>query len=392
MRGGSPALVASTPVREAGSGGGAPEGALRRRLAQAPMTVTLIGVCWGVFLATLGLCLGGSGRPAQVLMESTTSMALCRDAMVAGGGLELGRVWVDGEWWRVATTGLQHGSWLHVALNTWSLWVVGEWAEAVWGRVRLLLLFVISSVLGCLASVGWAEAPMVVGASAGVLGIAGALLIGRLLGRGEVGRRLRPISAATLGGTLAILLAIGFFVPVIAQAGHIGGLVAGGLLVLAWSGRAGLGKGLGAVGVVTLAVGLGWVARSPEGRAGFHEFQGHRLLELERPGDAMGAFERALRLEPEEPGLANAVAYSLALAGVELERAEVLVRFALDSDPDNADYLDTLGWIHCRSGRVSEGLDLLEQAREAADREVPEIEEHIETCAEAEVSRETSGD
>jgi membrane associated rhomboid family serine protease len=391
MRGRGSPLVASGRVEDAKPGGSEPEGALRRRLGGAPMTVTLVGLCWGVFVATLGLCLAESEHKTLILVESTTSMLLCRDAMLAGGALELGRVWVDGQWWRVGSTGLQHGSWLHVILNTWSLWVVGEWAEAAWGRGRLLLLFVVSSLLGCLASLGWAEAPMVVGASAGVLGIAGALLMGRLLGRGALGYRLRPISAGMLGGTLAILLAIGFFVPVIAQAGHIGGLVVGCLLGLAWSGRGAVSQVVGWVGVASVAALLGVVAQSPDWRPGYHEFQGHRLLERGEPDEAMAAFEQALRLQPDEPALANAVAYSLALAGVELERAETLVRSALAVEPENADYLDTLGWIHCRSGRVEEGLAELERAREAADRPVPEIEEHIETCAEAEVSRETSG-
>jgi membrane associated rhomboid family serine protease len=365
-----------------------PGRALKHRLRRVPVTVGLISLCWGVFLATLATCLAGVDAPGRALLESTTSLGMCRGPLVSGGALELARVWVDGDWWRVATTGLQHGSWLHVGLNTWSLWVVGEWAEAAWGHTRVLVLFVVSSVLGCLASVAWAEAPMVVGASAGVLGIAGALLVGRLFGRGEVGRRLRPISARVLGVTLAVLLAIGFVVPVIAQAGHIGGLAAGCLLGMSWTG--GGGRRVVAWSLaVALAGGLGRLAQAPTWRPGYHEFTGHRLLELERPDEAIFAFERALEKRPDDPVLANAVAYSLALAGVELDRAEQLVTLALEAEPDNADYLDTMGWILCRRGDTQEGLVWLQRAKGAAEGFVGEIEDHLETCAEADVSRET---
>jgi membrane associated rhomboid family serine protease len=368
-----------------------PGRALRLRLRRSPVTVGLIGVCLGVFVATLGVCIGRAADGPRVLLESLTSLGMCREALVWGGALELARVWLDGEWWRVGTTGLQHGSWLHVLLNTWSLWVVGEWAEATWGHARLLLLFVVSSTVGCLASLGWAEAPMVVGASAGVLGIAGALLAGRLLGRGEVARRLSPISARGLGITLAVLLAIGFLVPIIAQAGHIGGLAVGALLGAAWAdSRRRARRVLGWVAVAAGALALVWTAREPSWRPGYHEFSGHRLLELERPSEAITAFDRALSSRPDDAALANAVAYSLALAGVELDRAEALVQGALEAEPDNADYLDTLGWIYCRRGQTEAGLTVLRRALEEAGGSGAEIEEHLEECGKAEVSRETS--
>jgi membrane associated rhomboid family serine protease len=361
------------------------------RLRQSPVTVALIGLCLGVFVATLGACVSASPSWGRVLLESLGSLGACRETLVAGGGLELARVWVDGEWWRVATTGLQHGSWLHVILNTWSLWVVGEFAEAAWGRARLLVLFVLSSTVGCLASVGWAEAAMVVGASAGVLGIAGALLVGRLFGRGHVAERLSPISARHLGWTLALLLGIGFVVPIIAQAGHIGGLLVGGLLGLAWADpNRRLRVWLARAGLLGLTVGLTWAARAPAWRPGYHEYVGYRLLDLDRHDEAADAFDRALAMRPSDPVLANAVAYGLAEAGVDLERAEQLVAIALEADPENADYLDTLGWIHCRTGRVESGLVLLQRASEASGGGVEEIEKHIQTCAEADVPRGTS--
>ena len=65
-----------------------------------------------------------------------------------------------------------------------------------------------------------------------------------------------------------------------------------------------------------------------------------------------------------------------------LERAEVLVRGALESEPDRADFLDTLGWVLCKQGRTVEGVEVLEQAQGAAGGHIPEIAEHVERCPE----------
>lgn len=332
------------------------------------------------FVGTLGVCAVGADAPSDVLVSSGWSLGTCKETLVGAGALELARVWVDGEWWRVATTGLLHGSWIHLILNIWSLFVVGEWVERLWGAPRFLVLFALSSLAGCLASVVWAEAPMVVGASAGILGIAGALLVARVVGNTEVRQQLEPISAATLGGCLAALLLIGFFVPLIAQAGHLGGVVAGAVIGLAWGrggavvGRAGvLVVGLGCAGLVNLA--------GESQRNGFDEFVGYRLLERGEHSAAVVAFDRALERRPEDATLANAVAYSLAEANVELDRARTLVNQALQVEPENADFLDTLGWLECQAGNREAGLAALDQAEAAAEEEIPEITEHRELCA-----------
>jgi Tfp pilus assembly protein PilF len=110
---------------------------------------------------------------------------------------------------------------------------------------------------------------------------------------------------------------------------------------------------------------------------------GAELLSRGEFEPAAAHFDAALLASPEDAELANGVAYSLAEASIDLERAESLVRRSLEADPDNADYLDTLGWVLCRQGRVDEGRAALEQAKAAADREIPEIDEHFDVCATA---------
>jgi len=364
---------------------GIPALSMGSRLAAAWVTVTIIAVCLVAFAGTLAVCATRVDAPGSMLAGSWIQLRMCEDTMKDAGALHLSSVWLDGSWWRVISAGFLHGSVLHVVLNIWSLWVVGEWAERAWGHARAAVLFGVSSVMGCLASAAWVEAPMVVGASAGIMGMAGALLVGRLIGRGAVGEALRPISAKILGGWLVVLVALGFFVDMIAQAGHLGGLVAGLLLGLAWSGREPAVGLAGRVGVGIAMTALVVLARQPEGRANYYEFLGYGYLDRGADEAAIGAFEKALEREPKDAELANAVAYGLAKEGIRLEYAEELVRRALVQDGENADYLDTLGWIFCRRGDALEGMEYVRRASVASGGEVEEIEEHLEDCASAAV-------
>lgn len=353
---------------------------LRARLGAAPVTVGLVGLCTVMLASTVMVCAVRAESLGPVIARSWIELERCSDTLTTFGALRLADVWLDGDWWRVISAGLLHGSWLHLVLNGWSLWVVGEWVEGTWGHARAAWLFSISSLTGCLASAAWVEAPMVVGASAGIMGMAGALLVGRVLGRGALRAKLEPLSAGVLGGWLAVLVGLGFFVDVIAQAGHLGGLVAGSLLGLAWCDRGPRMARVGIAGLVVILGGLGVAAAHPEGRPRYHELLGYAQLERGRDQEAAASLERALEQRPDDPGLANAIAYALAKAGKELERAEALVREALEAEPDNADYLDTLGWVLCRRGDPSQGMEALRKASEASGGAVEEIEGHLAEC------------
>jgi membrane associated rhomboid family serine protease len=349
------------------------------------LSVAIAAACIVLFLVTLGVCAARSDRPGGVLVESFLGLDSCSSTLEDVGALSMGRVWLDHEWWRLGSHALLHGSWLHLAFNLWSLWVVGVWAEAAWGRWRTFGLFVVSAVVGGLASMAWAGAPMVVGASAGVLGIAGGLLLGRLVGRGRTAEILRPISPIVLGTALVLTFALGLVFPVIAQAGHVGGFLAG--VAAAWSAmqRGWMRWAIAAVfvfGVVELVE----IAKKPDARARYHVFVGFRHIERDEPVEALAAFERALAIDPGDAPLANEVAYRLALEGEQLARADELADVAVAGDPQNANYLDTKGWVLCRRGDAEGGMEWLRKADAASTSAIPEIREHLETCVSAAVT------
>ena len=119
--------------------------------------------------------------------------------------------------WTMLTVNFAHGSILHIALNMYSLYVVGPLLERYLGRGRYLALFLISGI-GAVVAADFFIKSSVVGASGAIFGLLGALFVFR--------RRL-GLASGQLVIVLLINLAIGFFVPGIAWQAHVGGLIVG---------------------------------------------------------------------------------------------------------------------------------------------------------------------
>lgn len=375
------------PDRGAEAGGAQTRG-WRRRARAAPVTSGIIILCALAFAATLAYTAAIAEDPLFALIRSLWSID--SDAgLVQLGALELTSVWLKGQWWRLGTAALLHGSWLHLVLNLSALWSIGEWLEPAMGSLRTALLFLVSALGGSLASLVWCEAPVVVGASGGILGLAGALWIARVRGPQSIRDRLDDISANALAVMIGLCLGLGLVVPVIAQAGHVGGLVAGSLLAAHILIRGPMR--LLALPLLTALLALGFYrGAEPVDRANYHLFLGYAYLDQDDPTDALAAFESALRITPGAPETANAVAYHLALAGQALDRADALIDQALEAEPENPDFLDTKGWIACRRGDTETGMRWLKRAVDVTTRDIPEIEEHLATCEGAMVEFETS--
>ena len=79
--------------------------------------------------------------------------------------------------------------------------------------------------------------------------------------------------------------------------------------------------------------------------------------------DAARKTLKLLRQEyPDDPEVANSLGYFLAEKDLDLEYAESLVGEALQHDAGNGAYLDSLGWVYYRQGRLDEALDYLIRA------------------------------
>ena len=66
--------------------------------------------------------------------------------------------------------------------------------------------------------------------------------------------------------------------------------------------------------------------------------------------------------DPTDPGVNNDLGYLYADQGKELEKAEQMIRIAVESQPDNPAYLDSLGWVLFKLGRNEEAIEPLKKA------------------------------
>lgn len=75
-------------------------------------------------------------------------------------------------------------------------------------------------------------------------------------------------------------------------------------------------------------------------------------------------YKYALTIDPRNALVNNNYAYSLSERDERLEDALKMVQLALEIDPDNTSYLDTMGWVYFKLGNYSEAKKYLEKAIE----------------------------
>jgi tetratricopeptide (TPR) repeat protein len=76
------------------------------------------------------------------------------------------------------------------------------------------------------------------------------------------------------------------------------------------------------------------------------------------------AFKGVLALDPQNAPALNYFAYMLADRGVRLDEAADMLRRALDADPTNAAYLDSMGWIFYKQNKLPEAENYIRKAIE----------------------------
>ncbi|HKL21326.1 MAG TPA: tetratricopeptide repeat protein, partial [Tichowtungia sp.] len=94
--------------------------------------------------------------------------------------------------------------------------------------------------------------------------------------------------------------------------------------------------------------------------------------------DAEPLFRKAIELGPDSVAAAaqNYMAYMWAERGDKLDTALGLIQKALAVEPENAAFIDTLGWIYYMQGRYEEALVQLKKASELIQDD-PEVWEHL---------------
>jgi tetratricopeptide (TPR) repeat protein len=75
--------------------------------------------------------------------------------------------------------------------------------------------------------------------------------------------------------------------------------------------------------------------------------------------EALQTMEKVININPEHSQALNFVGYTLADSNQNLERALVLVKKALELDPENGFILDSLAWVYFKQGKVKKAWETI---------------------------------
>lgn len=98
--------------------------------------------------------------------------------------------------------------------------------------------------------------------------------------------------------------------------------------------------------------------------------------ELGRQNESDSTYERALAIDPKNHLVLNNYGYSLAERNLQIDRALEMAREAVSQQPENASYLDTIGWVYFQLGRYGEAEEYIRKALNTGSTS-PVIHEHL---------------
>lgn len=176
-----------------------------------PVTSSLLLLTTGVFLSML-LLRGFDYESVQTVYDF--------------GGVLGAEIQVDpSQSWRLLAAIFVHIGLQHFVLNMVTLYFLGRIAEDLFGSKAFLALYLLSGLMGNLFVLVFSPEVVAAGASTALFGIFGAIASLRFIARSPY------IQYLSQSYTSLILINILFsFMPGISLAGHLGGLVGGGIL------------------------------------------------------------------------------------------------------------------------------------------------------------------
>lgn len=134
-----------------------------------------------------------------------------------------------GQYYRLFTGMFVHGGLMHLALNCYSLYVIGTQMESFLGKIKYLIIYIVSGLAGALLSMTFSGNVASVGASGAIFGLLGSMLYFGYHYRVYLGNVIK----SQILPLILLNLSIGFMFQGIDNAAHIGGLIGGALITMA---------------------------------------------------------------------------------------------------------------------------------------------------------------
>lgn len=178
---------------------------------ESPVTITLISINIIVFIITA--IMSGS-----IMDINTMVLVEC--------GAKVNYLINQGQIWRLITCAFLHGGLIHIALNMYSLFIVGTVVEKIYGWKKYLGIYFFSSITSSLLGYLLGPEMISIGASGAIFGVLGAFLWFAI-------KEKENLQKGVLGNIVAVIvlnLFIGLTSSNIDNLGHIGGFI-GGLIL-----------------------------------------------------------------------------------------------------------------------------------------------------------------
>ena len=176
-------------------------------LTRKPVTTALVAVNVVVFLL---LTVTGGSQDAVNLYR---------------WGAKYGPAIADAEWWRLILPIFMHIGFFHLLTNTIGLLIFGSMAERLLGGRVYLSVYLVTGIMGNVASFAISPA-LGAGASGAVFGVIGAFGAYLVLNRRVMGEVARQ-AITSIAFIIVLNLVIGLATSGIDNAAHLGGLIAG---------------------------------------------------------------------------------------------------------------------------------------------------------------------
>ncbi len=136
----------------------------------------------------------------------------------------------SGEYYRLITSAFLHIGIIHLLCNLYALYVIGPQIEQFFGRVKYILIYLFSAIMGSLFTLVLSgDNTVSAGASGAIFGLFGAILYFGYTYRGYIGNAI----ISQIVPVILLNLFIGLTSTNIGNAAHIGGLVGGYVMSLA---------------------------------------------------------------------------------------------------------------------------------------------------------------
>lgn len=161
-----------------------------------------------------------------ILMELSGGSTNSQTLLKYGANLDV--LVKNGEYYRLFTCIFLHIGIMHLLCNLYSLYVIGREVENLFGKIKYIIIFILSGIFGSIMSLAFTHNTISAGASGAIFGLLGALLYFGMHYRTYLGEAIKR----SIIPIIVVNLIIGFFAEGIDLAAHIGGLVGGILLAM----------------------------------------------------------------------------------------------------------------------------------------------------------------